>query len=300
VDVVVPFYGSAQAVAQLVARLDAFALIDEDTVTVVDNGPAPLSYAVPAGCRVRLLHAPDQQSSYHARNRGAAAGSNPWLLFIDADVDPVPDLVDRYFATEPSSTTAVLVGAVEDIAPVGGETLASRYARVRRLIDQANTLETRTPYAKTANCMIRRTAFRQVGGFEDEIRSGGDADLCFRLQAASWQLETRPGARVEHRGRRRVVDLLGQRARHGSGAEWLDRRYPGFAGPRRRLPRLGADIVRGLAHAFIALARRNRDKALTSALDPVSTAAFELGRRVPNVPFRAPRFSAPRVAGRSR
>ena len=28
----------------------------------------------------------EQQSSYHARNKGAERGSAPWLLFIDADV----------------------------------------------------------------------------------------------------------------------------------------------------------------------------------------------------------------------
>jgi GT2 family glycosyltransferase len=160
---------------------------------------------------------------------------------------------------------------------------------MRRLIDQANTLETSRPYAKTANCAIRREAFEQIGGFEDRIRSGGDADVCFRLAAAAWEFELRPDALVCHRSRHRLIDLLGQRARHGSGAEWLEQRYPGFVGPRRQLPRLGVDIARGAMRSVLALARRNGESALTRALDPVSNAAFELGRRVPNTTWRIQR-----------
>jgi hypothetical protein len=274
----------------LVMRLDRLALTDADTLTVVDNRRAPSGTVLPSACRAELLHAPDHQSSYHARNRGAAGGSNPWLLFIDADVEPRPDLVDQYFATEPDATTAVLVGAIEDVLPDGVETLASRYACMRRLIDQANTLDTKHPYAKTANCAIRREAFEQVGGFEDQIRSGGDADLCFRLASEGCRLELRPNALVRHRARHRLVDLLGQRARHGSGAEWLEHRYPGFVGPRRRLRGLAADIARGAVNSALAVVHRNSDSALILALDPVSNAAFEFGRRVPNATWRTQRL----------
>src|SRR5947207_5717214 len=114
VDVVVPFVGSDEELADLLARLDALELADGDSLTVVDNGRAARA-ADP-----RVIAAPQQQSSYYARNRGAERGSAPWLLFIDADVEPPRDLVDRYFDAEPADNTAVLAGAVED-APPGGD-----------------------------------------------------------------------------------------------------------------------------------------------------------------------------------
>src|SRR3712207_7575346 len=56
-----------------------------------------------------------------------------------------------------------------------------------------NTLDgTRWAYAQTANAAVRRTAFDAVGGFEERIRSAGDADLCWRVVAAGWELEARP------------------------------------------------------------------------------------------------------------
>jgi GT2 family glycosyltransferase/SAM-dependent methyltransferase len=287
VDVVVPFSGSAQALADVVGRLRRLTLGEHDTVTIVDNTRGGAGQALPDPSPIRVVRAADRQSAYYARNRGAAVGDQPWLLFLDGDVVPPPELVARYLAVEPGPRTAVLAGAVCDGPPASGrETLAGRYARLRRLIDQANTLETARPYAKTANCLVRREAFDAVGGFADDIRSGGDADLCFRLREAGWELELRPEASVEHHSRRHLPGLLGQRARHGSGAEWLEARYPGFVGPRRRLLGLVRDLARGAARAASALVRGDRDRALLALMDPVSDAAFDLGRRVPNAPWR--------------
>ena len=286
VDVVVPFRGSAPALADLVERLRRLMLEPGDTLTVVDNSPDGVAdpSTLPG---VHVVAAPERQSSYHARNRGAAAGEAPWLLFLDADVEPSPRLADCYLSEPPDARTAVLVGAVRDVGSASErESLAARYARVRRLIDQANTLQMARPYAKTANCLVRRAAFEQVGGFVDDIRSGGDADLCFRLREAGWELESRPGAVAEHRGRQRLLGLLGQRARHGSGAEWLELRYPGFVGPRRRVVGLARNLVEGAAGAVVSLLRGRRDQAVIRLLDPVSNAAFELGRRVPNTTWR--------------
>jgi SAM-dependent methyltransferase len=287
IDVVVPFSGSARSLADVVGRLQRLTVGERDTVTIVDNTRAGAGRALPDPAPIRVVRAADRQSAYYARNRGAAVGDQPWLLFLDADVVPPPELLDRYFIVAPEPQTAVLAGAVRDCPPASGrETLAGRYARLRRLIDQANTLDTPRPYAKTANCVVRRAAFDQVSGFADDIRSGGDADLCFRLREAGWDLEPRPDASVEHHSRRHLASLLGQRARHGSGAEWLEARYPGFVGPRRRLLGLARDGARGAVRACAFLLRGNRDQAMLALLDPISDAAFDVGRRLPNAPWR--------------
>jgi glycosyltransferase involved in cell wall biosynthesis len=286
--VVVPFRGSHGELGRLAERLGRIELREGDTLTLVDNRRHGVAHVLSGASGARVVTAPDRQSSYHARNRGAASGRGPWLVFLDADVEPVPDLLNRYLASPPAVRTAVLVGTVRDLGPGSGdrESLAGRYARVRRLIDQTNTLQMARPYAKTASCAVRRAAFEEVGGFVDDIRSGGDADLCFRLREAGWDLELRADAVVEHRARRRLLGLLGQRARHGSGAEWLEGRYPGFVGPRRRIIGLIRNLVEGAAGSVVSLVRGNRDEAVVRMLDPVSNAAFDLGRRVPNATWR--------------
>ncbi|MGH2871744.1 MAG: glycosyltransferase family 2 protein, partial [Solirubrobacteraceae bacterium] len=271
VDVIVPFRGGRGALVTLLERLSALELGPECSATVVDNTAGGATMAVAGTAVVRILAATERRSSYHARNIGAGRSSAAWLLFLDADVSSPPDLVRRYRMGEAAPDTAVLAGGIRDVSSGGRrrEPLASRYSRARRLIDQSNTLALRAPYAKTANCAVRRSAFEQVGGFVDGIRSGGDADLCFRLAQAGWGLEPRADAVVEHRSRTRLGELLAQRARHGSGAQWLEQRYPGFADAPVSGPVLARRICTGAARAVSELGRGDREGALVAAIDPL-------------------------------
>jgi GT2 family glycosyltransferase len=281
VDVVVPFVGPVESLVGLVDRMGDLRLRDGDSLTIVDNRPdgaTPVSGSDP----VRVVRAPERQSSYHARNRGAVEGQAAWLLFIDGDVDPPPDLLDRYFDPPAPDGAAVLAGCVDDEEVGSDSTAVARYAMLSRTMGQHNTLD--LPgwgYAQTANCAIRREAFEQVGGFRGDVRSGGDADICFRLRDAGWSLERRDEAAVVHRNRSSLRKLLRQRARHGSGAQWLARRYPGSF-PRARWPGLAVWALGSLVRAAVAALRGHRDDALVRAIEPLSVWAYELGRLMPN------------------
>jgi hypothetical protein len=268
VDVVIPFRGSDAELDAVLARAARIVLRADDTLTVVDNRPG-------AASRPGVLAAPALASSYHARNRGAAAGGAPWIVFIDTDVDPAPDLLDRYFDPEPAERTAVLAGGIVDSA---GSSAAERYAELKRSMSH----ESVSGFAQTANCAVRRAAFEQLGGFR-EVRSGGDADLCFRLGAE--RLEQRPQARVVHLNRTTLPAMLRQRARHGSGAAWLERTHPGSF-PRRRWPGLALWSTRRMIDGLASLARGDRDAALLGLLDGPTVWAFELGRLFGNQPRR--------------
>jgi GT2 family glycosyltransferase len=282
VDVVVPFAGSERELAQLARRVESLELRGDDTLTVVDNR----FDAAPGGVRgsVTMLGAPERQSSYFARNRGAGAGANAWIVFLDADVIPPADLIARYFEPSVGERVAVLAGDVVDeplVADEERDSLAMRYAMLTASMSQANTLNGAWAYAQTANCAVRRSAFEHVGGFREHLRSGGDADLCFRLRAAGWSLERRPDAHVVHRSRRTMRRLLRQKARHGSGAAWLDREYPGSF-PRRRPLGLAKWTVQSLAAAAAARSSGRADAAVVAAVEPFVQWAFEVGRLFPN------------------
>ena len=281
VDVVVPFAGTAEGLRALVARLAELPVREGDSVTVVVNRPLD---AALVGRGVRVVDASAQRGSYYARNVGAREGSAPWLLFIDADVEPAANLLDRLFHPEPDAQTAVLAGAVIDEPPPAGRRgpPALRYAWLKSSMSQEHTLgHEGWAFAQTANCAVRRQAFADVGGFADGVRSGGDADLCFRLAAAGWRLETRPGATVVHRNRTTIPRMLAQRARHGAGVAWVSERHPG-ALPARSLPGVTWWGVRRAASGAGALLRGDRDAALVGLLDGPAVLAFELGRRLPN------------------
>lgn len=283
IDVVLPFRGSDVALERVADRLATLDLQPGDTLTIADNRPGAADARRGPVC---VLGTGERQTSYHARNRAAAAGQAPWLVFLDADVLAPPDLIDRYFARPPAARVGVLAGGVVDEpAPAGdAATAAARYAWLKSSMSQEVTLAHGDwAFAQTSNAAVRRAAFEQVGGFDDRVRSGGDADLCFRLRAAGWTLERREDAAVVHRNRTTTASMLAQRARHGAGAAWLARRWPG-ALPRRRWPGLAWWSVRRAAQGLAAAARRDGDTALLGLLDGPAVWAFELGRLVPNRP----------------
>ena len=175
----------------------------------------------------------------------------------------------------------MLAGSVEATAAPGGG-LVTRYGVLQGHLEVAgDDGPDGREHALTANLAVRRAAFAAVGGFVDDIRSGGDADLCFRVQEAGWALERRSTARVTHATRATLPALLRAFVRYGSGAQWLSERYPGFQ-PPGSLPRVLLGVATVLRVPW-ATARAGRDAALQRALDPLCGLAFELGRFLPNV-----------------
>lgn len=279
VDVVVPFAGPALELEELAARLARLRLEDGDTLLVVDNNATPAAAPV----SVPVVHSADRATPGYARNRGVERGQAAWLLFLDADVVPPPDLLDRYFDPPPGERTGLMAGGMEDEQVPPGAPAVVRYAHLRGLMTQEDSFALGSwGFPKAANAACRREAFEQVGGFREDIRAGEDADLTYRLRDAGWELERREGASVVHRSRRTVPGFVAQKALHGAGGAWLARRYPD-AFPARRRPGLVWWGVRTLAKGMLRAAReRDRDAAVYALFEPLELLAFEFGRSLPN------------------
>ncbi len=276
VSVVVPFAGTTEDLSALLAGLAALELEPGDELIVADNRAGGQS---PAGFSAKIVPAHGVRTPAYARNTGASRATGDWLVFIDADTCPDPSLIDAYFTPPPAPRTAILAGAIRDTAP--RPTLTSRHTVARGHLDQGMTTHEPWPYAQTANCAVRRSAFASIGGFAEQARAGEDADLCFRLWEVGWAMEERSAAWVEHRSRDTLSGLVRQLAWHGSGAAWLNRRYPGsFPPPSPR--EFAARLAHSLAQALIAVSRREREAAAFALLDVVAATAFQFGRLLPN------------------
>ncbi len=273
VSVVVPFAGSEVELERLLGRLATVDRHGDDELIVADNRPG-------ARADGAVIDASGIPTPGFARNRGAELATRDWLVFIDADTRPVSSLLDAYFDPPPDPATAVLAGGIIDV--VERPTLVARYGAARSQMGEQATLgRTGSPYAQTANCAVRRSAFAAVGGFDERARAGEDADLCFRLAAAGWRLEHRAAAVVSHRARETLGAMVHQLAVHGSGAAWLNRRHPGSF-PPPSLGELGRRFGRDSFDAVAAALSGDPEPAATSILDLVAGVAFESGRLLPN------------------
>jgi colanic acid/amylovoran biosynthesis glycosyltransferase len=286
VSVVMPFYGDSNDAREALAALVALEVDAGDEVIVADNTPAGVLCAEADGsrdslgpARLEVVGATDQLGSYYARNAGAEAASGEWLLFIDSDCRPPPDLIGRYFERPPAPGCGLVAGGIEGAREQ--DSAVARWSRSRSALrSEVLSASYEKPIGVTANLLVRRRAWESVGGFQEGIRSHGDSEFSWRVQDAGWELVHAPDAAVEHLHRESLRALARVSARYGAGAAWLNRHRPGSC-PRPR-------PVRGLARCAVGapvLALTGRfERARFKLIDAVSIAANAVGYLLSNRP----------------
>jgi GT2 family glycosyltransferase len=223
ISVVVPFAGTAaeaQAVIAMLCRLD---IADGDELILADNsGTAP---AVVDG--VKVVRARGEASASHARNVGAAAAGRDWILFLDSDVTAPPGLLDVFFSEPVADDAGAVTGDIAGIPDT--RTLAARYGTARNFLGQRSHVNNPyRPRASSANLLVRRAAFLEIGGYTEGICAAEDTDFTWRLQDAGWTLGFNQGAVVQHAYRETLRGLGKQWRGYAAGARWLSERYPDF------------------------------------------------------------------------
>jgi GT2 family glycosyltransferase len=106
------------------------------------------------------------------------------------------------------------------------------------------------PYVAGANAGFMASALREAGGFDEELRSGNDVDVCYRLGLRGYRVGLAPEAVIEHDDRATVTAhfcrfyryavyqvLLYAKYKHVSGKRYVLDTYP-----LRRVLQAGASM----------------------------------------------------------
>lgn len=197
------------------------------TITVIDHGPEPSSVKERPG--VVTLHDPSNPGFGAGQNRGARVGCAQMLLLLNPDAWLAPAVLANalsLLAEDPS--IAALQGAIANnetgelersagrmLGPIhlAGRALhlvgLLRFAPVRALARRVPATNDHVERRQDVNraveslaataVLVRRTAFEQVGGFdEDYFLYGEDLDLCRRFRSAGWTLVALPETWATH------------------------------------------------------------------------------------------------------
>ncbi len=250
VSVIIPIYngetdipGLLETIAQQNYPADRveYLLIDNNSN---DRTPELLTTAVeqltPKGLNLRYLSENEIQSAYAARNRGIRVAVGEILAFTDADCRPDFNWLTEIVKPFAQDNIALVVGEIQALP---GETWLEQYAERVQMMSQKWLVEHPfSPYGQTANLALRREAIAKVGLFRPYLTSGGDADLCWRIQSQTpGQLAYAPTAIVYHRHRNNLRDFYQQWRRYGSSNRYLHELHGVDLGPELTL---GATVYR--------------------------------------------------------
>ena len=231
VTVVIPVRDNASGARRLVSSLRGLRVI------VVDDGsssPIEPEDFVGAHCDIEVLRHAHSKGPAAARNTGLAACTTDFVAFLDSDVVPRRGWLEALLGHFCDPTVALVAPRIVGLAQT--ENLVARYEAVRSSLDlgqrEAPVLPYSTvSYVPSAAIICRRSAIRDVGGFDETLHSGEDVDLCWRLIEAGARLRYEPIALVAHDHRTELRDWIARKAFYGGSAAPLSVRHPDKTAP---------------------------------------------------------------------
>jgi len=172
VSVIVPAFNEERLLAgSLAAIRQAMQVFENTELIVCDNNSTDRTAEIAGAAGAKVVFEPVNQIA-RARNTGAANASGDWLLFIDADSYPSMELFRD------------MLDAVNHGCMAGGATVAFETgdAVIRSWIASWNALSRALRWAAGSFIFCEAAAFREVGGFSQELYAGEEIDLFRRLK----------------------------------------------------------------------------------------------------------------------
>lgn len=250
-SVVIPAYNTNRSLAKVLTQLIPQIQHVRGEIVVVDDGSrVPVFFASSLVRVIRQQHS----GSANARNHGAKEATGDVILFLGADIIPLPQLVALHSAVHrqyPDPRVGCLGHVTWDPAlpPTpwmvflehGGPQNAYERIAGKTWVDPES-------YLYGANISIKSSLFKASGGFDELLFSSygwEDLELGMRLSRQhNFRLLYEPAARGLHHHNVSVDDSLFRMESIGAGARVLLNRYPDIPIVRKRHERWAAPLRR--------------------------------------------------------
>ena len=228
VDVVIPTRDRPGPLAECLEGLarQTFApirviLVDDGSQNAITGGPDALDG------RLVVLRNESPAGPAASRNRGIEAGDAPFVVFLDDDVRPSPQLLARHHQALTGRVGSVVsLGPL--LAPPGirlapwdlweADRMAREYARLAR----GEAVPSWT-HLYTGNAGVRREDLVRVGGFDAAFPRQDDMELGYRLAAQGCEFVFDPEAIAWHAAARSLPQWLALPRASAEGDLLMDR-----------------------------------------------------------------------------
>jgi glycosyltransferase involved in cell wall biosynthesis len=219
IEVIIPVQNMADQLPKVLRPL-VDQLADGDLITVVNDASTDDTEAVARSLGANVVTLPDSRGPYYARQFVASRSTADTLLFIDVRCRPLPGLLAAHRELQARPGVAL---SCTDVRTLSGPSLAARVSALKQPFSLRGMVGVpgRPDFYPTANLGIDRSAFSSVGGFR-AMRSGGDADICWRIQEqalGTMSADTRQ--LMDWEPRTTIRDLSSQWKRYGGSTAYL-------------------------------------------------------------------------------
>jgi glycosyltransferase involved in cell wall biosynthesis len=194
VSIIVPIKNEERRLPQLLSALEALDYPrDRFEIIVADNGSTDRTVAIAREAQGVEVCIEPTGGSYAARNAGLRVARGEVIAFTDSDCTPDAQWL-RAGVARIASGADLVAGAIH---------LELSRPSIDHQFDRKFFLQQRRWVAEkkagaTANLFARRTVIERVGGFSEQLTSGGDFAFCKAASEAGYSLVFEPSAVVQH------------------------------------------------------------------------------------------------------
>jgi mycofactocin system glycosyltransferase len=230
VSVIIPVMNRADELRRCLSSLTELSYPKEKLqIIVVDDGSIDSSPQVALEFGAMMIPSGGVgRGPAAARNVGASVADGEIMAFIDSDCSASKEWLSQLIPAFNDNAMAAVGGAVDGMC---SESAVDRYEAVMSSLsigtrERVGNSGTDTFYLPSCNLLVRRSAFRSVGGFDDSMHVGEDVDLTWRLRDRRWSICFLPLGNILHAHRSSIRSFMSRRFDYGTSEGILQILHP--------------------------------------------------------------------------
>ena len=192
---------------------------DKIEVIVVDDGSTDSTAQVIQTFKIKAIHLTHTIGASACRNLAVKEAKGELIGFIDSDCVAHPNWLKELVPYFEEKKVGIVGGYVSNFYY---RSALDRYEDTKSSLNMgrhpfgAEDGKSSTTYVPSCNLIIRKKAFLEAGGFQEDLNVGEDVDLCWRVRKLGYHLLYLPQGEVKHKHRNDVMPMLKRRFDYGT------------------------------------------------------------------------------------